>query len=114
MDSPPTQTFFNVLMTAFGTLLTAIGAVWWGKVAALEKERVNYVTHDDLERHLDKIAEERRAIATNQFNWHVENSRRLERIEDGLDKGLERIHDRIDDISAARPPSTRTRSTDRG
>jgi hypothetical protein len=123
MDSPPSQTLFNYLITAFGALLTAIGAVWWGKVAALEKERVNYVTHDDLEKQMEKIAEERRTIAQAQVAQHVENTRRLdriedntqkglERIEDGMANGLERIHDRIDAFPY-RSPQDRTRSTDR-
>lgn len=113
MDAPPPdQTYINYLITAFGALLTAIAAVFWGKVAALEKERVNYVTHEDLETHMDKIAEERRAIAQSQATWHLENTRRLERIEDGIDKGLERIHERIDAIPY-RDPGERTRRTDR-
>lgn len=101
MDSPP-QTFFNYLMAAFGTLITGVAVLYRGKVDTLEKERANYVTHDDLEKHLDKIADERRSIAKAQSDWHIENTRRLERIEDGMDKGLERIHDRIDAMT--RPP----------
>lgn len=116
MDSPPSQTFINYLMAAFGALLTAIGSVWWGKVSALEKERVNYVTHEQLDKQMEKIAEERRAIATAQGVRHTENTRRLERIEDVVGKGLERIHDRIDAIPGPpqqRSPQLRTRKTDR-
>lgn len=122
MDSPPSQTIFNFVMTAFGTLLAAVGVLYRGKVDVLEKNQVNYVTLDVLDKHLDKIAEERRSIATAQAAWHAENTRRLERIEDdtkgGLERiegamarGLERIHDRIDSIPY-RPPQTRTRSSD--
>lgn len=103
MDSGA-QTVINWLAAAFGALLTAVGVLYRSKVDTLEKERVNYVTHDDLEKHLDKIADERRAIAKAQSDWHIENTRRLERIEDGMDKGLERIHDRIDAMT--RPPIT--------
>lgn len=127
MDTPPSQTFINYLMAAFGALLTAIGSVWWGKVSALEKERVNYVTHEQLDKHMEKIAEERRQIAASQAVWHTENTRRLERMEDDTNKGLERIegvvsrgleriHDRIDaipDPPQLRSPHLRTRKTDR-
>lgn len=127
MDSPPSQTFLNYLAAGFGALLTAIGSVWWGKLSALEKERVNYVTHEQLDTHMKNIAEERRVIATAQAEQHKENTRRLERIEDdtkdgmerienAMSKGLERIHDRIDSIPPAPPPRSpqlRTRRTDR-
>lgn len=122
MDSPSTQTFFNYLMAAFGALLTGVAVLYRGKVDTLEKNQGNYVTHEDLEKHLEKIAEERRQIAASQAGQHTENTRRLERIEDdtkdglerigdAMQKGLERIHDRIDAI-AARSTQTRTRSTD--
>lgn len=106
------QTLINWLAAAFGTLLTAVGVLYRGKVDTLEKERVNYVTHADLEKHLNKIAEERRLIAEAQATQHSQNTRRLERIEDSVNNGLERIHDRIDKLQV-RPASERTRSTDR-
>src|SRR5258708_39130896 len=114
---------FGALATAFGALATGIAVLYRGKVDVLEKNQGNYVTHENLEKQLEKIAEERRVIAQAQATWHQENTRRLERIEDdtkdGLDRiecamsrGLERIHDRIDAIPASRPPHARTRSTD--
>lgn len=123
MDSAPSQTFLNYLIAAFGALLTGVAVLYRGKVDAIEKAQVNYVTHEDLEKHLEKIADERRVIAQAQATWHQENTRRLERIEDdtkdGLERiegamarGLERIHDRIDSF-ANRSPQDRTRSTDR-
>lgn len=108
------QTILNWLAVAFWGLLTAVGLLYRSKVDALEKERVNYVTHEDLEKHLDKIAEERRVIAEQQSAQHTSNTRRLERIEDSLGKGLDRIHDRIDALQArdVRDPQARTRQTD--
>lgn len=75
------------------------------KVDALERQHTkllsSYVTREDLEKHLDSLA-----IA--RLQMHIENTRKLERIEDGLT----RLHDRIDQTSQ-RSTNTRTRSSDR-
>lgn len=113
MDNPDSsQTLINWLAAAFGTLLTAVGAIYRSRVDTLQKEMVNYVTHSQLQKHLEDMALERRTIANSQQQWHMENTRKLERIEDTVNNGLERIHDRIDAIPN-RDPGTRTRSTDR-
>jgi hypothetical protein len=110
-DPTSQQTLINYLLGAFGTLAAGIGLHYKGKVDTMEKNQVNFVTHQQLQQHLDKIAEERRSIAAAQLEQHKENRRWLERIEDSVSEGLGRIHERIDKLPI-RPASERTRSTD--
>jgi len=85
-------------------LLSAVLAAYRKKVDDLEHAHTkllsSYVTRVDLEKKLEDIADARAAM-------HVENTRKLERIEDGLS----RIHERINDIPY-RTPAARTRNTD--
>lgn len=113
MDAPNnSQTIINWLAGALGAVLTGFGVLYRGKVDTMEREKVKYVTHEDLEKHLNKLAEGRKELTNTLAIEHRDNTRRLERIEDSVNNGLERIHDRIDQFSV-RLPGERTRSTDR-
>ncbi len=91
-------------------LLGLIASIYRKRFDKLETSHstllANYVSRDDLDRDLEKLAAARRQM-------HEENTRKLERIEDGIKNGFERIHNRIDDIPF-RAPNARTRSSDRG
>lgn len=113
MDTPNnSQTIINWLAAALGGLLATFGAIYRNRVDTMQKDMGNFVTHADLDKHLDKLAEGRKALAQTLAIEHRDNTRRLERIEDSVNNGLERIHDRIDNLSI-RLPQERTRSTDR-
>lgn len=81
-------------------LLSGILNVYRRKVDRLEDLKGSYVSRTDLEKHLDGIAAARALM-------HQENTRKLERIEDGL----RRVHDRIDQIPF-RTANARTRASD--
>lgn len=90
-------------------LLAAFFELYRRKVDDLEHEHTkllsSYVTREDFEKKLEALG---RGIAEGRQQMHLENTRKLERIEDGLT----RIHDRIDQVGP-RPTNTRTRSSDR-
>lgn len=105
MENPTgLQTVVNWLLGVFMALLSAILAVYRKKIDDLEHAHTtllsSYVTRAELQKQLDDIASAR-------VQMHIENTRKLERIDDGLT----RIHNRIDQV-VTRPPNTRTRSSD--
>jgi hypothetical protein len=99
-----TQTIINWLLGGFVGLLSALAAIYRKKIDDLQDGHTQllstYVTREELTRHLDSISQARTAM-------HSENTRKLERIEDGLS----RIHERIDEIPY-RSTGARTRSSD--
>jgi hypothetical protein len=93
IESSP-QGWFNALIGVVLGLLGTIAAIYRGKMnhieeqqLALERRQVNYVTRDELERHIDQLRADR-------MQQHTENLLRLKTIGEDIN----RLHDRIDQV----------------
>jgi cell division protein FtsB len=76
--------WINIILGVFMALLAWIGKIGWNKIDRLED---TYVSREDLERYMDQMREDR-------IEMHQENSGRLERLADDMN----RVHDRIDQV----------------
>lgn len=109
MDNPFPQTYLNWVFGVLMTLLAGLGTLFSRRIEVLELAHrtalATYVTKLELEKYMEALATERR-------DMHGQNTRKLERLEDGLEAGLARIHARIDEIPY-RSTNARTRTSDR-
>ena len=103
-DASAMQTVVDWGLGVITGLLGILGGVYKGKIDETAKElgdlKGEAVTREELNRHLDAIAKSRQQM-------HIENTRKLERIDDSL----QRVYDKIDAIPF-RSQHSRTRAND--
>jgi hypothetical protein len=84
IESSP-QGWFNVTLGAIVGLLGTLFGVYKGKIEDLERRQLNFITRDELERHIDQLRADR-------MQQHTENLMRLK----DIGEDINRLHDRID------------------
>jgi uncharacterized membrane-anchored protein YhcB (DUF1043 family) len=89
---PTSQGWFNAIVGLVVGLLGTLFGIYRSKVdrmedhqQSLERRQANFITRDELERHIDQMRSDR-------LQQHTENLLRLKAIGDDIN----RVHDRID------------------
>jgi dissimilatory sulfite reductase (desulfoviridin) alpha/beta subunit len=87
MDAPDTspQNWFNYTVSVLVGVISFMLNIYRKKVDDLEKRHGDFVTREELERHVDQIREDKQQM-------HTENLSRFDRI----DNAVSRVHERID------------------
>ena len=97
MDNPfQQQTAINWILGVAMTVIGALGALFGRRVDVLEE------AHRDSLKHFvtrEELTSEMQAQTAAKAAMHVENTRRLERIEDNLTKQFEHVDDGFDKLN---------------